>query len=66
VVFGGASMAVYRIMSVRMQALAEGTFRLLPPTYAGPKKNAIPNEKRINLPPTFNAFSTRHWPVFSD
>jgi hypothetical protein len=66
VVFGGSPMAVYRIMSVRMQAFAEGTFRLLPTTYREPKNNAIPNEKRINLPPTFNALSTRHWPVFSD
>src|SRR5262249_1300410 len=49
-----------------MQAFAEGTFRLLPTTYGGPKNNAIPNERRINLPPTFNAVSTRHWPVFSD
>jgi hypothetical protein len=66
VVFGSSPMAVYRIMSVRMQAFAEGAFRLLPTTYRGPKNNAIPNEKRINLPPTFNAFSTPHWPVFSD
>jgi hypothetical protein len=66
VVFGGAPMAVYRIMSVRMQAFAEGTCRLLPTTYRESKNNAIPNEKRINPLPTFNAFSTPHWPVFSD
>jgi hypothetical protein len=30
VVFGSSPMAVYRIMSVRMQAFAEGAFRLLP------------------------------------
>jgi hypothetical protein len=66
VVFGGAPMAVYRIMSVRMQAFAEGTCRLLPATIEDPKNNAIPNEERINLLPTFNAFSTPHWPVFSD
>jgi len=58
VVFGSSPMAVYRIMSVRMQAFAEGTFRLLPTIDREPKNNAIPNEKRINLPPTFNAFST--------
>jgi len=58
VVFDGSPIAVYRIMSVRMQAFAERTFRLLPTIYRESKNDAIPNEKRINLPPTFNAFST--------
>jgi hypothetical protein len=58
VAFGGSPMAVYRIMSVQMQAFAEGTFRLLPTIDREPKNNAIPNEKRINLPSTFNPFRT--------
>jgi len=58
VVFDGSPIAVYRIMSVRMQAFAEGTFRLLPTIDRELKNNAIPNEKRINLPSTFNAFRT--------
>jgi len=58
VVFGGSPMAVYRIMSVRMQAFAEGHVPIASTIYREPKNNAIPNEKRINLPPTFNAFST--------
>jgi hypothetical protein len=38
-------MAVYRIMSVRMQAFAEGTFRLLPTIDRELKNNAIPKEE---------------------
>jgi len=46
-VFGGAPTAIYRIMSVRMQAFAEGV-RIASNDLREPKNNAIQNEKRIN------------------
>src|SRR5215813_6084918 len=66
VMFGGRRWLCCRIRNVRMQAFAGARSELLPTRVQRAPNTSISNEKRMNLPPPFECFNTRYWPVFND